>query len=283
MEKHMTDKTAVVTGATNGIGLITARELARMGARTYLVGRSRERCQNAVEAIRRADPAAQVDYLLADLSAQADVRRVAEEIRARTNRLDVLINNAGAVFSRRRESADGIEMTLALNHLSPFLLTHLLLDRLTAAAPARVINLSSVAHQWTSFNFRDPQMRRLYIGWIAYYQSKLANVYFTYELARRLAGNGVTANCLHPGLVATRMGQNNGLFFRTLFKLVNLGAITPEQGAETSIYLASSPDVAAVSGQYFYQKHPIRSSRVSYDETAARQLWDLSLKLTGLG
>jgi NAD(P)-dependent dehydrogenase (short-subunit alcohol dehydrogenase family) len=220
--------------------------------------------------------------LIADLSVQADVRRLAQEFRQQHSRLDVLINNAGGFFMGRQISKDGIELTFALNHLAYFLLTHLLQDMLTASAPARIVNVSSGAHFAAPARWTDLKGPRVSSGWKAYGTSKLANVMFTYELARRLQGSGVTANVLHPGYVATNFAFNNSRFFRPLLKLLQFWAISPEKGAETTIYLAASPEVAGVSGKYFYHCEAIPSSKASYDEEAARQLWQLSLELTGL-
>lgn len=280
--EQMQGKSCLVTGATGGIGLVTARELARQGARVVLVGRSRERCLAAVEGIRQQTGNTGVDFIVADLSSLEQIRRAASEFAARHDRLDVLVNNVGAFFWKRQESVDGIEMTFALNHLSYFLLTNLLLDMLRASAPARVVNVSSDAHRGAQMNFDDLQNRRRYAGFRVYAQSKLANVLFTYELARRLEGSSVTANALHPGFVATNFAQNNGFLFRLFMPLAQLSAISPEEGARTSIYLASSPEVEGVTGKYFVRQQAVQSSPASYDEQSARRLWDVSLELTGL-
>jgi len=280
--QQMQGKTCLVTGATGGIGLVTALELARQGARVVLVGRSRERCLEVVEGIRQQTGNTSVDFIVADLSSLEQIRRTAGEFTARHNRLDVLVNNVGAFFWKRQESVDGIEMTLALNHLSYFLLTNLLLDVLKASAPARVVNVSSDAHRGVQMNFDDLQSKRRYTGFRVYAQSKLANVLFTYELARRLEGSGVTANALHPGFVATNFAKNNGFLFRLFMPLAQLSAISPEEGARTSIYLASSPEVEGVTGKYFVRERAVPSSPESYDEQNSRRLWDVSLELTGL-
>ena len=206
------------------------------------------------------------------------MRELAEAFRRKTDRLDVLVNNVGALFLRRRLSADGIEMTLALNHLSYYLLTSLLLDLLRASAPARIVNVSSDAHRGATFDFTDPEFRhRSYSGWTAYSQSKLANVLFTYELAARLAGTRVTANALHPGFVATRFGHDNGRVMGAAMRAVQrVGAKSPEEGAQTSIYLASSPHVDGVTGKYFVDAKEVRSSDATYDAEAARRLWAVS-------
>jgi NAD(P)-dependent dehydrogenase (short-subunit alcohol dehydrogenase family) len=209
------------------------------------------------------------------------VRRAAGEFHERHARLDVLINNAGGFFWRRQESVDSIEMTLALNHLAPFLLTNLLLDRLKASAPARVINVSSDVHRSVQMDFDDLQMEHGYSAWKAYGRSKLALTLFTYELARRLGGSHVTSNAVHPGFVATGIGLTNA-FLRLLQPVMRLFAKSPEEGAETSIYLAASPDVASTTGAYFADKQAVPSSPASYDESAAERLWEISAELTGL-
>jgi NAD(P)-dependent dehydrogenase (short-subunit alcohol dehydrogenase family) len=274
-------KTVLVTGATNGIGLVTARELARMGAQVTILGRNAEKIAQAVESIRVPGGAA-VEAIQADLSVKAEVRRAAEEFGSRHDRLHILVNNAGAVFNRREVTADGYEMTFALNHLNYFLLTNLLLNLLTASAPARIVNVSSMAHLGAKLNFDNLQNERGYSTYGAYGQSKLANIYFTYELARRLEGSGVTVNCLHPGFVKTNFGKSNGGISRLVYGLAQLAAIPVERGAQTSIYLASSPEVEGVSGKYFDQCRAVKSSPVSYDLRAAQRLWDVSASLTGL-
>jgi NAD(P)-dependent dehydrogenase (short-subunit alcohol dehydrogenase family) len=274
-------KVCLVTGATGGIGLVTARELARGGAVVVGVGRSPERAKAAAAQLRQQTGNAAVEYLVADLSAQAEIRRLAEAFRQRYDRLDVLVNNAGAMFLRREETVDGLERTFALNHLAYFLLTHRLLPVLRASAPARIVNVASAAHVGARLDFDDLQSRRGYRGFRAYGRSKLANVLFTYELARRLAGTGVTANALHPGFVGTGFGQQTAGRLAPLWRVVQLFALSPEHGAQTSIYLAGSPAVEGVTGQYFVKQQPVRSSPASYDEAVARHLWEVSLQLTG--
>jgi NAD(P)-dependent dehydrogenase (short-subunit alcohol dehydrogenase family) len=271
----MQGKVCLITGATAGIGEVTALELARQGATVVGIGRSAEKCQTVAKQIQQATGNRDVTFLVADLSSLTETRRVAEEFLARYHRLDVLVNNAGAYYSEFQESPDGIELTMALNFLSPFLLTHLLLDRLKASAPARIINVSSNAHQMAGIHFDDLEGRRRYGGWTAYGQSKLGNILFTYELARRLEGSGVTVNALHPGFVATKFGHNNGgLVGRGTQIVQKLVAMSPEKGAQTQIYLASSPDVATVSGKYFVKSKPASSSRASYDPATAKRLWE---------
>ena len=269
-------KICLITGATAGIGEVTARRLAGMGAAVTIVGRSSERAAATVARIKAATGAT-VEILIADLSSQADIHRLANEFLARYNRLDVLVNNAGAVFNRRLESVDGIEMTWALNHMSYFLLTNLLLGALRAAAPSRIINVASDAHSGEQINFDDPQFKANYNGWRAYGQSKLANILFTVELARRLDGTGVTANALHPGFVASNFGKNNGGLFGILIGLAQrVAAISPEAGAETTVYLASTPEVAGVSGQYFDKCRAVEPSAAGQDRAAAARLWEIS-------
>ena len=279
----MVGKTCLVTGATAGIGEIAARELARKGATVVVVGRSPARCEATVGLIRQETGNPSVDFLVADLSSQADIRKLAQEFQAKHDRLDVLLNNAGAMFTKRLESVDGIEMTFALNHLGYFLLTNLLLDTLKATAPTRVVNVASDAHRFVSkVDFDDPQGQQKYGGWHAYSQSKFANILFTYELARRLSGTSVTSNCLHPGFVASNFTAGNGAMGWMMRRMASLFAISPDEGAKTSIYLASSPEVEGVTGQYFAKEKAAESSRPTHDEAAAARLWDLSEELTGL-
>ncbi len=280
----MADKIGLITGATNGIGKAAALALARQRMTLVIVGRHPARTQAVLDEIHAVSGHNRSQMIVADLSVMAEVRRAAAEFQARFDRLDVLMNNVGAVFSSRQETADGYEMTFALNHLSYFLLTNLLLERLKASAPARIVNVSSGAHHGATINFDDLHLRQGYGmgGFKAYSQSKLANVLFTYELARRLAGSGVTANAMHPGFVATGFGRNNGGLMGATIGLLQRFALTPEQGADTLVYLATSPEVEGVTGQYFEKRRPQRSSAASYDEAAARRLWAVSEELTGL-
>ena len=282
-ESTMDGKTCLVTGATSGIGEVTARELARRGARVILVGRAPERCAATLERIRGESPTAAAESMIADLSSQASVRRLADQVLARCNRLDVLLNNAGGMFLTRRESVDGIEMTLALNHLSYFLLTNLLLPLITSSAPARIVNVASDAHKGGSIRFDDLQSRRSYSGWRAYQQSKLANILFTSELARRLDGTGVTVNTLHPGFVRTGFFREmEGWKGWVIRRSAEIFAIAPEQGARTLIYLATSPEVAGVTGRYFVKERPAAASTASQDQAVAQRLWRVSEELTGM-
>ena len=274
----MQNRVVMVTGATNGIGLETARGLASMGTTVIGVGRNPQKCADVAKSIAGTTSNPNVEFLVADLSAQSQVRKLAETFRQKYDRLDVLVNNAGGYFARREESSDGIEMTWALNHLNYFLFTDLLLDVLKHSAPARIVNVSSCAHtRVKQINFDDVEFKKGFSGWTVYGHSKLANVLFTYELSRHLGGTKVTANALHPGFVATGFGHNNGGLMRTGINLVQkIVAKRPEQGAETSIYLSSSPEVEGVTGKYFSDKKEIKSSAASYDVNAARRLWELS-------
>ncbi len=281
-EASMSGKTCLVTGATSGIGQVTARELASQGASVVIVGRNPEKSAHTVASIRRDTGNAAVEALIGDLSRQDDVRRVADEFLARWERLDVLVNNAGAVFAKRQLSADGIEMTFALNHLAYFLLTSLVLDRVKDAA-GRIVVVSSQAHHYTlGIDYENLTGPRGHAGFRAYAQSKLANILFTRELARRLENTGVTVNALHPGVVATNiLGGNgvSGIFWRLLVKPFLIG---PDKGAETSVYLATSPEVQGITGGYYLQKQPARVSRAAEDGEAARKLWAFSEEIVGL-
>jgi NAD(P)-dependent dehydrogenase (short-subunit alcohol dehydrogenase family) len=284
---NLSGKVCLVTGATSGIGSVAAEALARQGATVCVVGRSREKCEATVDRIRRETGNRSVEFLIADLSVQAEIRRLADEFRKNYGRLDVLVNNAGGMFLDRRESDDGIEMTFALNHLAYFLLTDLLLDLLKASVPARVVSVSSDAHRWPRrIDLDDYQGRKRFGGLRAYGQSKLANVLFTAELARRLAGTGVTANALHPGFVATGFFAGRGMAGMTgrlMGTSARLFAIGPEEGAKTTIFLASAPELERVLGEYFYRCKSIRPSAAARDAAAARKLWELSESLTRPG
>jgi NAD(P)-dependent dehydrogenase (short-subunit alcohol dehydrogenase family) len=291
--RPMEGKVCLITGATAGIGLVTAGELARRGARVIGVGRSPERIDQAIQMIRRQTPDASVEYRLVDLSSQAEIRRLAQEVKSTTPRLDVLLNNAGGIFLARRETVDGLEMTFALNHLAYFLLTNQLLDLLRSTSHARIVSVSSDAHRGASINFDDLQAKTKYNfddlqpptryrPWRAYQQSKLANILFTRELARRLEGSGVTANALHPGFVRTEIFRAEGATGWLVRRAADLFALSPERGAMTSLYLATSPEVEGVSGKYFDKQRPVTPSRVALNDESARRLWDVSAELTGL-
>jgi len=278
----MKGRTVLITGATAGIGRVTARELAVAGAHILLVARNREKAEATRRWIRRAVPDAEVDLVVADLSSMAQVRSVAEQVSSR-GALNVLVNNVGAIFQQKTETVDGIEMTFALNHLAPFLLTNLLRDALRRGAPSRVVTVSSAAHLRTGMNFDDLESRARYSAWTAYGQSKLANLLFTYELARRLGGSGVAANALHPGFVASDFGENNGAFMRVVMSVAKrLGGISVEEGARTSIYLASADEVQGVTGKYFVKCREAESSPASHDRQSMRRLWEISSRMTGL-
>lgn len=279
----MDGKTVLVTGGTGGIGRATAEGLARLGARVAVTGRDIARTQAAAAEIAAATANPAVDAFAADLSVQAGVRRLARDVLDACPRLDVLVNNAGGFWARRHLTADGLEYTFALNHLAPFLLTNLLLDQLTASAPARIVTVSSGAQALGKINFDDLQGERAYSGQRAYNQSKLANVMFTYELARRLAGTGVTATVLHPGVTRTAFGTEDPTAMTRAMTLIARPFMkTPAQGAATPIYLASSPEVEGVTGQYFANRRPKKSGKSSYDTAAAARLWQVSARLAGL-
>jgi len=283
MNNRLMGRVCLVTGATAGIGAVTARELARMGATVVGVGRNPDKCATVGERVKSETGNPQVEFLSADLSSQAQVRRLAEAFKQKYDRLEVLVNNAGAYYLTRQECVDGIELTFALNHLGYFLLTNLLLDLIKASAPARIVNVSSNAHQSARMDFASLKGGGFYNSWAAYSQSKLANLLFTYELARRLEGTGVTVNALHPGFVASSFAHNNGWLVAWGTKVAQkLAGRTPEDGARTVIYLATSPEVEGISGKYFIDEKVVDSSPVSYDETSAKRLWVVSEQMTGL-
>jgi len=274
-------KVVVITGATSGIGQIAATRLAALGARLVLVARDRRRADATLARLREAGPNVAHRALIADLSILAEVKRVGREIAAAEPRVDVLINNAGNIFPTRQVTPDGLECTFATNHMAYFVLTHELRERLVASAPARVVNTASAAHIGRSLDFDDLQLTRKYGIMTAYGRSKLANILFTRELARRLAGAGVTANCLHPGLVATGLGQRTGGFFALAVRFVMLFAGSPEPGAQTVVHLASSPEVASVTGAYFISSRQAEAKPAARDDLAARRLWDESERIAG--
>jgi NAD(P)-dependent dehydrogenase (short-subunit alcohol dehydrogenase family) len=279
----MQNKIVLVTGATAGIGEQTMVGVARLGASVVGVGRSRARAAAAEARVRQRVPEAKITWLIGDLSSQAEVRRVAAEFKAGHRRLDVLVNNAGGWFDQRRESVDGIEMTWALNHLAYFLLTHELMDVLAASGAARVVSVSSNAHYSGKLNFDDLNATRGFSGFPAYANSKLANVVFANELARRARGQGITSNALHPGFVASQFGHNNQVWYTGLFRfLQRLFAISPERGAETSIYLASDPSVAFVTGAYFDNRQSRAPATAAQDPAIGQRLWEVSLAQCGL-
>jgi NAD(P)-dependent dehydrogenase (short-subunit alcohol dehydrogenase family) len=275
----MQGKTVVITGANQGIGKAAAVALAAKGAHVVLVARSRPKGESARAEVAAAGGGG-AELVVADLSSQAEVRRAAAEIKSRHTRIDVLVNNAGVFVPERHTTADGLEETFAVNHLAYFLFTRELLDVLKSSRPARIVNVSSEAHRGARMRWEDLQFERApYRGFKAYGQSKLANVLFTYELARRLEGTGVTANCLHPGVIGSGFGQTYGGAMSVLVKIARPFMLTPEEGARTTVYLASSPEVEGVSGKYFTKCKPARSNGVSYDEQSQQKLWALSEEL----
>lgn len=277
----MQGKVVVATGATSGIGEVAALRLAERGARIVFIARDRSRAAATLARLETAGPGLGHRFHLADLSLMADTRRVAAEIAAAEPRIDVLVNNAGAIFTRRMVTSEGLEMTFALNHMAYFVLTQGLLARLTASAPARIVSTASAAHQGARLDFDDLQSARSFSTIGAYGRSKLCNILFTRELARRLAGTGVTANCLHPGVVATRFGETAGGLLGLMMPLVRRLSISPERGAETLVHLAASPDVEGVSGLYFAKCAPATPSPAAQDDAAAARLWEASERLAG--
>jgi NAD(P)-dependent dehydrogenase (short-subunit alcohol dehydrogenase family) len=281
-KKPIKDQIFLVTGATDGIGKVTAEEIAKKDATVILIGRNPEKTKSVTEAIRETTGNNKVDHFIADLSSQEQIHKLVENYSERYPHCDVLINNAGALFTSRQESIDGIEMTFALNHLNYFLLTHLMLPKMPTDSPARIINVSSMAHQSGSINFNDIQHKNFYNGWGAYAQSKLANILFTYELARKLEAGNITTNTLHPGIVATKFGANNGFMGSVLRSAMNLISISAEDGAKTQIYLATSDEVEGISGKYYDNCTQAGTSRESNNTDIAHKLWELSLSMTEL-
>jgi NAD(P)-dependent dehydrogenase (short-subunit alcohol dehydrogenase family) len=278
----MQGKTVVITGATSGIGQIAAEKLAAMGARLVVIARDKTRGEAALARLRSISPAVNHTIHNADLSRLPEVKRVAAEIAAAEPRIDVLINNAGALFSTRQVTSDGLERTFATNHLSYFVLTHGLRERLRASTPARVVNVASDAHKGEKLDFNDLQSARNYRGLHVYGRSKLCNILFTRELARRWEGTGVTANSLHPGFVSTRFGDESGGLLSFVVRAAKIFAITPEKGAETIIYLASSPEVANANGLYYYKCRPATPTKEAQDNDSAKRLWQESEKLAAI-
>ena len=276
-------KVCLVTGATGGIGKITATALADMGAELVIHGRDQVKAETTVREIQASTGNDRVSYLLADFSDLDQVREMAIKFLSSHSRLDLLVNNAGAFFNRRIPTNYGVEMTFLVNHLAPFLLTNTLLDRIKDSAPARIINLTSEAHRQDKMNFGDIGFNKGYFGMKAYARSKLANILFTYELDRRLKGSGVTINAIHPGHIATDIWKNDfGIFGPAIKWLMGRIALSPEEGAENSIYLASSPEVEGISGEYFIKNQPAQPLPAAQDLETARKLWDISQKLTGI-
>ncbi len=282
MDSPLAGKIMLVTGATSGMGQVTALRLAQQGATVVIAGRNPDKTQATAQALQRQAPQGEVRAIVADLSSLEQVRAPAQAYRDAYPRLDVLVNNAGGMFGRRQLSVDGLEMTFAVNYFAPFLLTNLLLDRLQASAPARVITIASTMHAGKAVPFADMTHEKSYKTLQVYGESKLLAIMFTYALARRLEGTGVTANALHPGVVATNIGKDAGTMLRTVFTLAAPLELSAEQGARTAIYLASSPEVATVSGRYFVKGKPARSSDASNDVVAQGRLWAVGEQMTGL-
>lgn len=281
-KKRMENKTILITGSSRGIGFYTAKGLAEMGAHTIIVSHNEERCQNAVKKIQEAAGEGAARYYVADLSVQDEIRDLAEKVKTNYDHLDVLVNNVATWNASYQKTADGIEETFALNHLSYFLLTGLLIDLLKQSAPARIVNVASDAHEVVDrIHFKDIGFKEgPYRPYKTYGQSKLANIMFTYELAERLEGSGVTANVLHPGSVASKLYRKFGILEPLILFWIRLTGKSSEEGAETPIYLASAPEVDGVNGKYFVDKEQTRSSDASYDKEAWERLWDLSEEMT---
>ena len=281
-EVHLQGKIALVTGSTSGIGKVTARELARLGATVVIVSRSRAKGEATLAEIKLATGNEQVELLVADLNSQADIRRLTEEFTQKHSQLHILVNNAGGIYKDRTATPEGLEATFATNYLAPFLLTGLLLDTLKASAPARIVNVSSSAHAPGKINFDDLQAEKRYNAWVAYGQAKLALVLFTYELARQLEGTGVTVNALHPGVVASNFDSGGGLFLRIGWKIIAPFILSVEKGARTTLYVATSPEVEGVTGKYFDNSKEKKSSSASYNEAIRLRLWEVSNQLAPL-
>ena len=281
-DPDLAGRVCVVTGASRGIGTVTARRLAEMGATVALVGRDPVASSQALAEVREASGRSNATLHLTDFASLTAVRRLAADLLAAHPRIHVLVNNAGLWLNSRQESEDGFEKTLAVNHLAPFLLTNLLLERMKESAPARIVNVASTAHHAArGVGFDDLMLEKRYVGNAAYSRSKLANVLFTRELARRIAGSGVTATCCHPGSVATDLGRDPGLS-KLLYTLGRVVMVGPEKGARTQVWLASDPDVEGESGGYYSRKHRGRPSKAAQDDAAAGRLWDVSARLVGL-
>jgi len=279
----MEGKLCMVTGATSGIGFCTALELASMGASVVIIGRNEAKCQATVDRIRNECSSSSVSFYVADLSSQAQIRQLSQKFHEQFDHLDVLVNNAGGFFLFRKLSAEGIEMTFALNHLAYFLLTGLLIDMLRISPAARVINVSSGSHWNKKLDFKDIQMAKFYDPIQAYGRSKLANILFTNELSRRLAGTRITANSMTPGIVATDIWKKvHPLLTPILFPVIKLLGNTPEEGAQTSIYLTTSPDVSGISGKYFVDMREVKPDPTTYNAQIAHQLWQKSAELVGI-
>ena len=278
----MSGRVSLITGGNSGIGKATALGLAKLGSSVVIVSRDKDKGEAALIEIRGKSGNRNVDLMIADMSSQDSVRELAHDFYGRYKKLHVLINNAGVILPKRVVTVDGLEATFATNHLGHFLLTNLLLDVLKASAPSRIINITSSAHYGTEVNFDDLQGEKKYSMYAVYSQSKLANVLFTYELARRLDGTGVTVNCLHPGVVRTGFGKDQGGLLTIGFRIMSPFMMSPDKAARAEIYLAASPELEGVTGKYFSKGRSAKSSRESYDENAAERLWNVSAELTKL-
>lgn len=278
----MQGKVVVITGGTSGIGQVAAERLAEMGGRIVLIARSRTRGEAALARLRERAPTQPHTIHYADVSRLAELHRVGKEVAAAEARIDVLINNAGAMFGQRQITEDGFELTFATNHLSYFVLTHALSERLITSAPSRIVNTSSHAHYRATLDWDDLQSARDYRAFPVYCRSKLCNVLLTRALAKRLSGTGVSSNALHPGFVKTRFGDESGGSIGRMMRFFKMFAISQEKGADTLIYLASSDDVAQTSGRYFYKRTPVEPSKLAQDDTAAERLWSETATITGI-
>ena len=277
----MNGKVVMITGANSGIGKETAIELAKMGANVIMVCRSRERGEKALEEIKEMANSEKIELLIADLADQSSIRMMVERFKKSHDKLHVLINNAGVMLTKRTTTSEGYESTFAINHLGHFLLTNLVLDMLKASSPSRIINVSSSAHKFAKLNFDDIDNEQKYRGFRTYANSKLFNILFSYELARRLEGTGVTVNVLHPGTIRTNLGKNNpDKLIKLLFIIFRLFMKGAKKGARTSVYLASSPEVETLNGKYFVNRKQKKSSKISYEQTLQNKLWDISGNLT---
>lgn len=277
----MQGKVVVITGATSGLGQAAAKEFARRGARVVFTARNQAKAEETLAALKQAGPEAHRS-VLGDLSTLAEMKRIGAEIAAAEPRIDVLANNAGAIYTTRQETVDGLELTFATNHMSYFIITNLLLANLKAAPGARIISTASAAHEMGALNFDDLQMKRGWTTFGAYGASKLCNILFTRELAKRLQGSGVAANCFHPGFVASGFGKNNGVLAHVAMFLGSPLAVSPAKGADTLVYLATSPDVANTSGKYFSRRRETRMARPALDDAAAARLWAESERIAAL-
>lgn len=279
----MNGKVVMITGANSGIGKETAIELAKMGANIVMVCRSRKRGEKALEEIKEMANSEKIELYIADLADQRSIRSMVERFKKSHDKLHVLINNAGVMLSKRTTTPEGYESTFAINHLGHFLLTNLVLDMLKASSSARIINVSSSAHKFAKLNFDDIDNEHKYRGYRTYANSKLFNILFSYELARRLEETGITVNALHPGVIRTNLGKNNtNKLIKLMSFIFRLFMMSPEKGARTTVYLASSPEVENVNGKYFVNRKQKKSSKISYEQTLQNKLWEISADLTNV-